>query len=164
MDAANQTLPKISAAGRQLGESVAKDQERYLLAHPTEQIVQTIMLEMPDGDRGQFPCPWASQAERAASLAALRQLIKELSPTRYCIWSEVWVSQVNVGEQRKTEPRLDPRREEAVLTVVVEPGRAPWHRSQRIKRNDVTGEVVGLEAAMDIEMFGGALTELYGSD
>lgn len=160
-----------------LADQLVAQHVAWFREHPTQELIQTIMLEQENGEVHFIPCPWRDALEREYVLAALRTLMAARKAVRYAVWAEVWTKSVTPpagvttvedaqryanDTYRHGDLAEDPDHDEAVFTLVVEPGRKLTTRMQRIERGRAGGvrRLVLVEGGDDMGDMGGALADL----
>lgn len=160
----------MSANAKALADMTAAEWADHLCArhsaffdrHADRALPPTCIAQLEDGRAVALPCPWASEFERLLVLTLLRGQLRMMRAVRYAIFSEVWMTDGPAGPDRLA-PRLDPQRQEAVLTAVVGRGQAPVTRCQRIRRTE-GGAVSALELEDEFPgLLGGDLLTLLGT-
>jgi hypothetical protein len=156
----------------QLLDDLTAQHERYLLANPTGEIAQTVLIERGDGDCELALCGWGNELERNLILDWLQNRVIETKARRYAFWAEAWFKTVAVksADEAREEAKKyqhgdiakDPERREVVFTVVVESNGRTHQRMQTIERGP-DGDVVALVLSPPNDMtgLGGALANLF---
>jgi hypothetical protein len=166
----------LMASSEELADALAEEHAAYYRRNPKGEIVQACFIQPEEGDALVFACPWRSEIERLAVIAALRAAMIEHHAARYAFWSEVWTARRTVpagttmeqAEADFTESythgdiAADPHRIEAVFTLVVEGKGRMVTRLQRIVRgrNGGVRKLMVVDGGDDLAHMGGVLATL----
>jgi hypothetical protein len=159
----------------ELADELAAAHVDYFRRNPKGEIIQTCMIEPEAGEPVFVQCGWRDEFERSITLEKLRLAMLALRAARYAIWTEVWTLLNPVPEGASMEKAeadfvagythgdiaADPKRIEAVFTLVVEGKGRMVTRLQRIirGRNGGVAKLVPLEGGDGLNL-GGALADL----
>lgn len=160
----------------ELADALAAEHAAYFKRNPKGEIVQACRIEPEVGEPIMVECGWRDEAERTLTIAMLRLAMSNLRAARYAIWTEVWTLLNPVPEGQDAmeaaadyvdsythgDIAADPKRIEAVFTLVVEGKGRMVTRLQRIirGRNGGVRLLEPIDQGSQTEGMGGVLGDL----
>ena len=123
-------------------------------------LIPTFWVQFRDGPGEMLVAPWTDEAEKVATIEAVRAKLKDPRARNYCFVSEVWVATQDVRSVDKRPPMDRPDRREEVMVMAFSRSGKGGVKSYAIKR-DAAGVVEALVEEKNEVEFQGRMFNLF---
>lgn len=126
------------------------------------ELTATYFLTNAKGEITAVACPWRGEAEKIATLAAVRKIAADCKATTLLMVSEVWMTEESPDTPRalRVQPSQNPKRREFVLALATDGQKTKTARWQ-IVRDRPGGSIIALVADPigDADQFSGRIID-----